>query len=166
LKGRRRVALRPVRRKWPYTAAAALAALAVWWLWPVAEPPPPAPPETPRTAPAVLAAAPIRLSRRPPPPPPPPRNALPERDALLAAVRERSSALRDCALPGGALARLPLRLHVQRSGKMKAVDFTGEPPPPRVASCVRKTAMAWSFDKVALSSDVELLVAVSFTSEP
>ena len=58
-----------------------------------------------------------------------------------------------------------LRLHVRQSGAMRAVDFTGEPPPARVASCVRKVAMAWSFDQIALSSDVELLVAVSFTPQ-
>jgi hypothetical protein len=113
---------------------------------------------------AALVAPPLRL-RPTPPKAPPPRNALPEREALLAAVRERSAALRDCAVPGGALARLPLRLHVRRSGAMRAVDFTGEPPPARVASCVRKAAMAWSFDQIALSSDVELLVAVSFTPQ-
>lgn len=48
---------------------------------------------------------------------------------------------------------------------MRAVDFTGEPPPARVASCVRKAAMGWSFEKIPLSSDVELLVAVSFAPQ-
>src|SRR5205814_2243314 len=80
----------------------------------------------------------------------------------LAAVRERASTLRDCALPGGTLARLPLRLHLRKSGAMRAVDFTGEPPPPQVASCVRKVAMKWEFAPIRLPTDTELLVAISF----
>ncbi len=48
---------------------------------------------------------------------------------------------------------------------MRSVDFTGDPPPPRLASCVRKTAMSWTFEKVKLTSDVELLVAVSFAPD-
>ncbi len=111
----------------------------------------------------MLPMAPVTLRRRPPPPP---RNELPEREALLAAVRERSATLKACALPSDALARLPLRLHVAKSGAMKALDFTGEQPDAHIASCVRKTAMGWSFDKIKLSSDVELLVAVTFAPTP
>ena len=77
-------------------------------------------------------------------------------------MRERAPSLKSCALPDGALARLPLRLHVASSGAMRSVEFTGELPPPRFASCVRKIAMSWTFDQVKLTSDVELLVAVSF----
>ena len=140
-------------------AAAAALALVLWLFWPAAEPtPPPAAKSASKPGAAVL--QPIALRRRPPPPLP--RNDLPPRDALLAAVRERAPSLKSCALPGGALARLPLRLHVASSGAMRSVDFTGDPPPPRFASCVRKTAMSWTFEKVKLTSDVELLVAVSF----
>lgn len=162
---RRRLLRRPVprrkpRRKWPLLAAA-LALAALFWLWPrdrAPDPPPPAP-----TAPVVRAAAVAAVkpvARKPPPPPA--HNPLPAREALLAAVRERASTLRDCALPGGALARLPLRLHVGRSGEMRSVDFTGDPPPDRIASCVRKAALRWTFESIPLSSDVELLVSVSF----
>lgn len=63
---------------------------------------------------------PIAPRRRPPPPPP--RNDLPPRDTLLAAVRERAPSLKSCALPDGALARLPLRLHVASSGAMRSVE--------------------------------------------
>ena len=94
-------------------------------------------------------------------PPPLPRADLPEREALLAAVRERSTTLKPCIVPEGTLARLPLRLHVGKSGAMKALDFTSDPPTP-IATCVRKTAMKWTFDNVKLSSDVDLLVSVSF----
>ena len=77
-------------------------------------------------------------------------------------VSDLQPTLRDCALPGGALARLPLRLHLRKSGAMRAVDFTGEPPPPQVASCVRKVAMKWEFAPIRLPTDTELLVAISF----
>jgi hypothetical protein len=107
--------------------------------------------------------APLTLRRRAPPAP---RNELPEREALLAAVKDRSASLKACALPSDALSRLPLRLHVGKSGAMKALDFAGEPPDAHIASCVRKTAMGWSFDQIKLSSDVELLVAVTFAPGP
>ena len=156
---RRTLKRRPPRRRWP-VAAAALAVLLAWWLWPEPDAEPPPPPSI-QAAPVELVASPIRLRRKTAPPPQ--QLALPERDALLAAVRERASTLRDCALPGGTLARLPMRLHLRKSGAMRALDFTGEPPPPRVASCVRKAAMKWEFDRIRLPTDTELLVAISFT---
>ncbi|MCA1827539.1 MAG: hypothetical protein ABR567_10340 [Myxococcales bacterium] len=144
------------RLRWLF-AALALAALALFLFWPDAETPAPVEPPTA----SALAAVPVKQTRLTTPPPrhPPPREG-PEREALLAAVRERASSLRDCA--AGALTRLPLRLHVARTGAMRSVDITGDAPPPAVASCVRKKAMTWKFDQIRLLSDVELLVAISF----
>jgi hypothetical protein len=159
----RRAPERHRRRKWPL-AAAALLALALLWLWlPSSEQPAPPPAKPPRALPVKAAMLPMAPLRRRAPPPP--RNEFPEREALLAAVKERSATLKACALPSDALSRLPLRLHVGKSGAMKSLDFTGEPPA-HIASCVRKTAMGWSFDKIKLSSDVELLVAVTFEPGP
>ena len=162
---RRRLRRRPQRRKlgrWLLGAAAVLAA--GLFLLPGEQPPqqplPPAP-AIPARAAAIPPAVPAIHRRLPAP-----ESAdLPAREALAAAFRERSAALKAC-LPGVRLTRLPMRLHVGRSGAMKGLDFTGEPPPPALASCVRKTAMGWSFDGVPLSRDVELLVAVSFTAAP
>ena len=156
---RRRTAPARKPRRWLLGAAVLLALALLWWRQP--EDPPPRQPD--RTVPVRAAALPAVAPARHRHLPPPAKRDLPERAALAAAFRERSAALKACALPGEA-ARLPMRLHVGRSGVMKGLDFTGDPPSPRLAACVRKTAMAWSFDGLHLPGDVELLVAVSFTT--
>lgn len=140
-----------------------LVALALWGWWPQEVEPKPLPIPTTSPAAAVKMVAPALRLHKPPARPPEALPQLPQRDALLAAVRERSATLHDCALPGDSLARLPLRLHLRKSGAMRAVDFTGEPPPARVATCVKKAAMKWSFETIPLQTDTELLVAISFT---
>ena len=148
---------RPRRLRWLF-AAVALAALAFFLFRP--EPETAAPVQDPR--PQATASLPEKQTRvvAPPTRPRAPKTYTPARDALLAAVRERASTLRDCA--AGALTRLPLRLHVARTGVMRSVDITGDAPPAAVASCVRKKAMTWKFDQIQLPSDMELLVAISF----
>jgi hypothetical protein len=160
----RRLARRPrpsrKRRRWPLALAAALA-VSVWWLWPADETPPVPPAAVPIAQAKDVAPRAAKAEPRKRAPPAAPKNELPEREALLAAVRERSATLKPCVIPQGTLTRLPLRLHVGKSGAMKALDFSGDPPS-NIASCVRKTAMKWNFDNVKLSSDVDLLVSVSF----
>ena len=51
-----------------------------------------------------------------------------------------------------------MRLHVTRTGAVKALEFTGGGPPPFVAQCLRKVATSWNFRDVELPSDVELFV--------
>jgi hypothetical protein len=149
-------------RRWRWIAAAvAAAALLFFLLRPEPETAPVEVPPPPGLARGAIAAAPPPEAPKKPKPRPAPMERAP-RDALLAAVRERASTLQPCALPGGALARLPLRLHVARSGAMRSVEVTGAPPPGKVASCVRAAAMAWDFRDLKLPSDVELLVAISF----
>ena len=89
----------------------------------------------------------------------PPRRA--RRDLLLAAVRARAASLRPCVPGDAAELHVPVRLHVTRTGAVKALEFTGGGPPPFVAQCLRKVATSWNFRDVELPSDVELFATLA-----
>jgi hypothetical protein len=113
---------------------------------------PPEKPHVARLAPAAAAPKPAasRLLRA-------------RRDLLLAAVRARAASLRPC-VPGDAVElRVPVRLHVVRSGAVKSVEFSGEAPPRQLGDCVRRVAAGWNFQDVELPSDVELFVTLALS---
>jgi hypothetical protein len=85
------------------------------------------------------------------------------RDLLLAAVRARAASLRPC-VPGDAVAlRVPVRLHLVRTGAVKSVDFAGEPPPRALRECVRRVATGWSFRDLELPGDLELFATLALS---
>src|SRR5439155_4344242 len=98
-------------------------------------------------------APPLRTAREPPP----------DRKRILAAVQARSASLRTCA--PAAVASVPPRLHLTRSGAMRAVEFARDPPPAPLAECVRAAALAWDFRELRLTSDLELLVTLALSPE-
>jgi hypothetical protein len=93
--------------------------------------------------------------------PPPLQRA--RRDLLLAAVRARAASLRPCVPGDAAELHVPVRLHLARTGAVKALEFTGGGPPPLVAQCLRKVATGWSFRDVELPSDVELFATLALS---
>ena len=113
-------------------------------------PPAPAQPAPPRKPAAVAPAK---------KPPSAPRPDGISRELLLAAVQVRSPALRACALPPGAPARVSARLRIARAGQLRTVQFVNAEPLPRpLAECLRTTMQHWSFKDLPLKSDVEVLV--------
>ena len=85
------------------------------------------------------------------------------RDLLLAAVRARAATLRPC-VPGDAVAlRVPVRLHLVRTGAVKSVDFAGEPPPRALRECVRRVATGWNFRDLELRDDFELFATLALS---
>jgi hypothetical protein len=82
------------------------------------------------------------------------------RDLLLAAVRARAASLRPC-VPGDAVeARVPVRLHVLKTGAVRSLEFSGDPPGRQIGDCVRRVAASWSFADVELPGDVELFATL------
>jgi hypothetical protein len=57
-----------------------------------------------------------------------------------------------------------VRLHLERSGAVKAVEFAGQPPARDVRDCVRRVTTGWNFRDVELPSDVELFATLTLTS--
>jgi hypothetical protein len=113
--------------------------------------------DTPTTTPASIASSHSARSARPPP------LQRARRDLLLAAVRARAESLRPCVPGDAAELHVPVRLHVTRTGAVKALDFTGTGPPPLVARCLRKVAIGWNFRDVSLPSDVELFATLALS---
>ena len=98
-----------------------------------------------------------------PKPPPPAARLRAQRDLLLAAVRSRAATLRPC-VPGGAVElRVPVRLHLVRSGTVKSVDFSGEPPPKALRECVRRVTTSWTFRDLDLPGDLELFATLALS---
>jgi hypothetical protein len=139
--------------------------LAVWLLWPAPEPnpgtmpvragalKPEKPPEKPR------------LAKLAPAPKPPQASPLlrARRDLLLAAVRARAASLRPCVPGDAAELRVPVRLHVSKTGAVKSVEFSGEAPSRQLGDCVRRVATGWNFQDVELPSDVELFATLALS---
>jgi len=163
---RRLAAPRPVartrgRRDRTGAVAAAVLALAilVWILWPASPPPLPATP-TPTPAAAQVATTsrePRKTApRRAAPAAKPAAQALDEA-RVRAAILARAPGLSACPVPAGAPSQVPVRLRVPASGEVRSVQFAGsEPLPPALSGCLREKLLAWRFDDLHLSSDVEL----------
>src|SRR6185369_13266542 len=138
------------KRRWPKALAIATALMLAWLLWPAAPEPDaggaalatklagaakaPDKPEKPEKPGKLPDSAADKLKpssagggavKAAPRPPPPAARLRAQRDLLLAAVRSRAATLRPC-VPGGAVElRVPVRLHLVRSGTVKSVDFSG-----------------------------------------
>jgi len=172
-------------RRWPKALAIVLALMLAWILWP-ASPEPDAGGPALATKLAGAAKAPDKLEKpgklpdsaadklKPsspgggavkaaPRPPPPAARLRAQRDLLLAAVRSRAATLRPC-VPGGAVElRVPVRLHLVRSGTVKSVDFSGEPPPKALRECVRRVTTSWTFRDLDLPGDLELFATLALS---
>jgi hypothetical protein len=85
------------------------------------------------------------------------------RELLLAAIRARAASLRPCVPADAAELHVPVRLHVQRNGPVKSVDFPGEPPARELRDCVRRIATGWSFQDVELPADLELFATLALS---
>jgi hypothetical protein len=79
------------------------------------------------------------------------------------AGKRRAASLRPCVPGDAAELHVPVRLHVVRTGAVKALEFTGAGPPPLVAQCLRKVATGWNFREVELPSDVELFATLALS---
>jgi hypothetical protein len=163
---RRRPAV-PRKRRWRAALGALLLLLAVWLLWPAPDQPSPGTP--PVQAAALKPEKPPekpRLAKLAPAPPKPPQ-ASPllraRRDLLLAAVRARAASLRPCVPGDAAELRVPVRLHVSKTGAVKAVEFSGEAPSRQLGDCVRRVASGWNFQDVELPADVELFATLALS---
>jgi hypothetical protein len=128
--------------------------------------PPPSAPQPP--APKVTARPSAPPPRRAPPIPRPAAAAVPSpRDALLAAIRERSAELAVCETPPGSPSRAVTRLRISRAGVTEAVSFeVARPLAPTLAACLRGKVLAWRFEDVPLPSDVDLLVTFVLAAGP
>ena len=156
----------PRKRRWRAALAAIVLLLAAWLLWPAPEPSsgtppvhaapltPEKPPEKPRLA---------RLAVAPPKPPQPSPLLRARRDLLLAAVRARAASLRPCVPGDAAELRVPVRLHVLKTGAVKSVEFSGAAPSRQLGDCVRRVATGWNFQDVELPSDVELFATLALS---
>jgi hypothetical protein len=160
----------PRKRRWRAALGAVLLLLAVWLLWPAPEPNPGTPPVhaaalKPEKPPEKPPQKP-RLAKLAPAPPKPPQ-ASPllraRRDLLLAAVRARAASLRPCVPGDAAELRVPVRLHVSKTGAVKSVEFSGEAPSRQLGDCVRRVATGWNFQDVELPSDVELFATLALS---
>jgi hypothetical protein len=149
--------------------AALVLLLAAWMLWPAGAPEAPPPPvKAASLKPERSAEQPHAATVATPPPKPKPQpQASPllraRRDLLLAAVRARAASLRPCVPGDAAQLRVPVRLHVVRTGAVKSVEFSGEAPPRQLGDCVRRVASSWNFQDVELPSDVELFATLALS---
>ena len=165
------------KKRWRLVLLAAVAVLALWTLWsgtPQRDEPSPGTAATrgSKTAaktPAAETPEKAQMTTLAPTPPSPRFKVAPappvqraRRDLLLAAVRARAASLRPC-VPDASELQVPVRLHVTRTGTVKALEFTGGAPPRPVAECLRKVATGWSFRDVSLPSDVELFATLALS---
>ena len=162
------------KRRWPAVLAILCGAIAIVLLWPAPEKPPAVAPSPP---PAAARKAEAKLPEKAPRSVPrvataaaPPRATTDasavfraRRDLLLAAVRARAISLRPCVPGDGAELHVPVRLHVLRTGPVRAVDFPGEPPARELRDCVRRVATGWNFQDVALPADLELFATLALS---
>jgi len=156
----------PRKRRWRAALGAIVLLLAVWLLWPAPEPSPATPPVQAAALRPEKPPEKPRLAKLAPAPPKPPQ-ASPllraRRDLLLAAVRARAASLRPCVPGDAAELRVPVRLHVLKTGAVKSVEFSGEAPSRQLGDCVRRVASGWNFQDVELPSDLELFATLALS---
>jgi hypothetical protein len=111
-------------------------------------------------------AAQKRAPKKPLPKVAPPTPVASQRALVLAAIQARADDLRACERPPGAATRVPTRIRVAHSGKVRGVGFNTKDLPAPYADCLRKRINAWSFVDVGLQSDVNVLVDFALDARP